>query len=98
MKTATLIGIFLLFLGFGALAYQAYSYTGRGEILELGPSGAGAASTRTLPVPPVVGVLGVIGGAALLWAAARSRRPVGALGTRESPLPAQRLPGSGDGR
>jgi hypothetical protein len=75
MKTATLIGIFLLFLGFGALAYQAYSYTGRGEILELGPGGASAES-RTIPVPPVVGVLGVIGGAALLWATARSRPPI----------------------
>ena len=75
MKTATLIGIFLLFLGIGALAYQAYSYTGHGEILELGPSGASAES-RTIPVPPVVGVLGVIGGAALLWATARSRRPI----------------------
>ena len=76
MKTATLIGIFLLFMGFGALAYQAYSYTGRGEILELGPGGASPETTRTLPVPPVVGVLGVIGGAALLWATARSRRPI----------------------
>jgi hypothetical protein len=76
MKTATLIGIFLLFVGIGALAYQAYSYTGRGEILEFGPGGASAETTRMLPVPPVVGVLGVIGGAALLWATARSRPPI----------------------
>jgi hypothetical protein len=75
MKTATLIGIFLLFLGIGALAYQAYSYTGRQETLELGPSRPGAESSWTFPVPPVVGALGVLGGASLLWAAARSRGP-----------------------
>ena len=73
MKTATLIGIFLMFLGIGTLAFQAFSYTGREDLLDLGSVGARAETTRTLAVPPVVGVLGVFGGAALLWAAARSR-------------------------
>ena len=72
MKTATLIGVLLIVLGIGALAYQGFSYTTREEILDLGPIEATAETTKTLPVPPLVGVLALIGGAALLFAGARS--------------------------
>ena len=75
MKTATLIGVLLIVLGLGALAYQGFSYTTREEILDLGPIEASAETTRTIPLPPVVGVLALIGGAALLIARAREGAP-----------------------
>jgi hypothetical protein len=73
MKAATLIGIVLVVLGLGALAYQGFSYTSREKILDVGPLEATAETTKTVPIPPIVGGLAVLGGAALLIATSRGR-------------------------
>ena len=71
MKAATLIGILLIVLGIGALAYQGFSYKTTEKILDIGPFEASAETTRTIPVPPILGALAVIGGAAIVIATAR---------------------------
>ena len=71
MKSATLIGILLIVLGIGALAYQGFSYKSEEKILDIGPIEATQETTKTIPIPPILGVVAVIGGVAIVFATAR---------------------------
>ena len=71
MKAATLVGLLLIVLGIGALAYQGFSYTTTEKILDIGPIEATSETTKTIPIPPILGVVAVIGGVAIVIATAR---------------------------
>lgn len=73
MKSISLIGVVLIVLGVAALAYQGINYTTRETVIDIGPVHATAERHRTLPLPPVVGAVAVVGGIALLVAGARRR-------------------------
>ena len=73
MKPLAIAGVLLVVLGLAALAYQGVSYTSRETIIDIGPVRATADRERTLPLPPVVGILAVAGGVVLLVASARKR-------------------------
>ena len=66
MKTNTLLGIILIVLGVIAFAYQGIDFTTREKVVDLGPVHMSADRTRTLPLPPIVGALAIIGGIVLL--------------------------------
>lgn len=66
MKSAGIVGVVLIVLGLAALAYQGITYTSRETVLDIGPVHATADRQRTIPLPPVVGALAVIGGVVLL--------------------------------
>jgi hypothetical protein len=55
------------------LVYQGVSYTSRETVIDIGPVHATADREKTLPIPPVLGILAVAGGVALLVAGARKR-------------------------
>jgi hypothetical protein len=71
MKTATLLGVLLIVFGIGALAYQGFSYKSEEKILDIGPIEATAETTKTVPLPPIVGGLALIGGVVIVAAGAR---------------------------
>ena len=71
MKSATLIGLLLIVLGIGALAYQGFSYKSTEKILDIGPIEATSETTKTIPIPPILGVVALIGGVAIVIATAR---------------------------
>lgn len=71
MKSATLVGVVLIILGIAALIYQGFSYTKREEVLDIGPIEATKEKTETIPVPPIVGGLMLVGGVALVIASSR---------------------------
>jgi uncharacterized membrane protein YidH (DUF202 family) len=71
MKSVTLVGILLIVLGLGALAYQGFSYKTTEKILDVGPIEATSETTKTIPIPPILGVIAVIGGVAIVVATAR---------------------------
>ncbi len=73
MKPITLIGIVLLVLGALALAYQGISYTHQEKVLDIGPIHATAEKHERIPLPPIVGGLGLVGGVVLLVVGARQR-------------------------
>jgi hypothetical protein len=73
MKPITIAGVVLIVVGLAALAYQGVTYTKRETVLDIGPLHATADHQKTLPLPPIVGVVVVIGGVALLVAGARTR-------------------------
>jgi uncharacterized membrane protein len=71
MKAATLIGILLIVLGVLALAYQGITYTKREKVLDVGPIEATKETRKTIPLPPVLGGVALVGGIALVLAGAR---------------------------
>lgn len=74
MKAATLIGTLLIVLGIGALVYQGFTYTSEEKILDIGPIEATHETTKTIPLPPIVGALSLVGGIALVVMGARGGR------------------------
>ncbi len=66
MKTYTLIGIILIAVGIAAFAYQGITYTTREKVVDLGPVHVTADETKTLPLPPIVGALALVGGIVVL--------------------------------
>jgi uncharacterized membrane protein HdeD (DUF308 family) len=73
MKMIAVLGIVLVVLGLGALAYQGITYTSRETVLDVGPIHATAERERTFPLPPVLGIVAVAGGVVLLIAGLRKR-------------------------
>ena len=69
----TIAGIVLIVLGVAALIYGGISYTSRETVVDIGPLQATAERERTLPLPPLVGIVAVAGGIALLVAGVRRR-------------------------
>jgi hypothetical protein len=66
MKSNSLIGIILIVIGIIAFAYQGITYTTREKVVDLGPIQVSADKTRTLPLPPIVGGIALVGGIVLL--------------------------------
>ena len=68
MKTATMLGFVLIILGVLALAYQGITYTTHKKVLDVGPIQATKEEHNTIPLPPIVGGLALVGGAVLIAA------------------------------
>ena len=71
MKPNAVIGVVLIVLGLMALVYQGVTYTSRETVIDIGPLHATANREKTLPLPPVLGIVAVAGGVALLIAGLR---------------------------
>ena len=71
MKPMTLAGVVLVVLGVVALAYQGITYTRRETVIDIGPIHATADRQRTVPIPPVLGIVALVGGVLLLVAGGR---------------------------
>jgi uncharacterized membrane protein YidH (DUF202 family) len=66
MKPHLIVGVLLILIGIVAFAYQGISYTTTEKAIDLGPIQVTAEKTHTLPLPPIVGAIALIGGIALL--------------------------------
>jgi hypothetical protein len=73
MKPLAIAGIALIVIGVVALIYGGISYTSRETVVDIGPIHATADRQRTLPLPPIAGVIAVAGGVALLMTGNRKR-------------------------
>jgi uncharacterized membrane protein HdeD (DUF308 family) len=71
MTTTTMLGIALIVLGVIAFAYQGITYTTTENILDIGPLQASVDKQETIPLPPIVGALSLVGGIVLLIVGAR---------------------------
>jgi hypothetical protein len=63
--------VLLLVLGLAALVYQGITYTSRETVIDIGPVHATADRQKTLPLPPIVGIVAVAGGVVLVVAGMR---------------------------
>jgi hypothetical protein len=73
MTRNAIAGVILIVLGAAALVYQGITYTSRETVLDIGPIHATADRQKTVPLPPILGLIAVAGGVALLVVGARSR-------------------------
>jgi hypothetical protein len=71
VKTNKLIGIILIVVGIAAFAYQGITYTTREKVVDLGPIQMTAEKTKTIPLPPIVGAVALVGGIVLLVTGSR---------------------------
>jgi uncharacterized membrane protein HdeD (DUF308 family) len=67
----TLVGVALIILGVLALAYQGITYTTREKIIDLGPLKASVDKEKSIPLPPIVGVVALASGVVLVIVGAR---------------------------
>jgi hypothetical protein len=58
----TMLGIILVVLGLFALAYQGLTYTTQKKVVDIGPIQATKEEHHTVPLPPILGVLALVGG------------------------------------
>jgi uncharacterized membrane protein len=72
MKSASVAGLVLIVLGVLALAYQGFTYTTHKKVLDIGPIQATKEEHNTIPLPPIVGGLALIGGIVLMVAGNKS--------------------------
>jgi len=63
----TLVGVLLILLGVAALVYHGISYTTHEQVLKIGPVEATKEITKTIPFPPALGVVALVGGVALVF-------------------------------
>lgn len=63
----------MVVLGIATLAYQGFSYTVPKKEVELGPIQVTKEERHTVPLPPVLGALAVIGGIVVLLTGGRDK-------------------------
>jgi hypothetical protein len=66
MRPKIIIAIILIALGIAALAYQGITYTTREKVVDIGPIHMTAEKTKTIPLPPILGAIALVGGIVLL--------------------------------
>jgi hypothetical protein len=66
MKPKIIIAIILIILGIAAFAYQGITYTTREKVVDIGPIQVTSEKTKTIPLPPIIGVIALVGGIVLL--------------------------------
>jgi UDP-N-acetylmuramyl pentapeptide phosphotransferase/UDP-N-acetylglucosamine-1-phosphate transferase len=71
MKPYLLTGIILIVIGVIAFGYQGISYTTRDKVVDLGPIHVTAEKTKTIPLPPLVGGIALVGGILVLVVGSR---------------------------
>jgi len=73
MKVVTIIGILLTAIGVISLIYQGVSFTTREKVVQFGPVQAYRDKKKTIPLPPIIGVLAIAGGILLIVAGVRKK-------------------------
>lgn len=71
MKPGTIIGILLIVLGVVGFALGGFSFTQKEKVLDVGPIEATAEDKETVPIPPWLAGLALVGGVVLVAASAR---------------------------
>ena len=60
------LGVALIAIGVIALVYQGFTYTTHKKVLDIGPIEATKTEHHSVPMPPVLGVIALVGGIAVL--------------------------------
>ncbi len=73
MKPATLVGIILIVVGIIGFAVGGFSFTHEHQDAKIGPLDIEHKQTSTVPIPPILSGIALVGGIALVVVGARSR-------------------------
>lgn len=66
-----ILGIVLIVLGIISFAYQGISFTKKEKIIDIGPIEATKETKKTIPLPPILGGLLIVGGIVVLVTGSR---------------------------
>ncbi len=66
MKSATVIGLILIVLGIIGFAVGGFSFTHQKQDAKLGPIDISHKQTETVPIPPILSSIALVGGIALV--------------------------------
>lgn len=66
-----ILGILLIIAGVVALAYGGFSYSTTKKDVDMGPIQVSHKQNHSVPLPPILGVVGIIAGGALVYFGAR---------------------------
>jgi uncharacterized membrane protein YidH (DUF202 family) len=72
MKPIAVLAVVLIIIGVIALAYGGFSFTTKEKVAEVGPLKLEKDKTRSVPLPPILGVLALVGGVGLLVVSRRA--------------------------
>jgi hypothetical protein len=73
MKPATIIGIVLVIIGVIGFAIGGFSFTHEKQDAKIGPLNIEHKETSTVPIPPILSGIALVGGIALVIVGAKSR-------------------------
>ena len=71
MRPAGIVGIILIIIGVIAFAVGGISYTKREKVIDAGPLQVSADREKTIPLPPVLGGICLVGGIVLVIVGSR---------------------------
>ena len=60
-------GILLIIFGVAALIYGGFTYTSQKKVLDIGDIHVNRTENHTLPLPPILGIVAIAGGAGLIY-------------------------------
>jgi len=66
MSGRAFLGVALIAIGVIAMVYQGFTYTTHKKVLDIGPIEATKTEHHSVPMPPVLGVIALVGGIAVL--------------------------------
>lgn len=73
MKAATVVGIVLILIGIVGFAMGGFSFHHEKKDVDLGPLQVSHEKKESVPIPPILSGIAVVGGIALVIAGTRSR-------------------------
>lgn len=71
MKPMVIVGVILIIIGIVALVYGGISYTTKEKVVDVGPLEASVEDEKTIPLPPILGGIALVGGIVLVIAGSR---------------------------
>jgi len=72
MKPATIIGLLLIVLGVVGFAVGGFSFTHEKQDAKIGPLAIEHKQTSTVPIPPILSTIALVGGIGLVVVGVRS--------------------------
>jgi hypothetical protein len=72
LKAATLVGILLIIIGIAGFAFGGFHYTERHRDADVGPLHISHRQHKTVPVPPILSGIALVGGIVLVVAGSRA--------------------------
>ena len=73
MKPITGIGILLIIVGVVGFALGGFSFTHEKKVVDMGPVQISHQQTKTVPIPPILSAIALVGGIGLVVVGATSK-------------------------
>jgi drug/metabolite transporter (DMT)-like permease len=69
-----ILGVLLIIAGVAGLIYGGFSFTDQKKAVDVGPVQINKTEHHSVPIPPILGVVAIIGGGALVYFGAKEGR------------------------